>query len=278
MFQSLKYLIINADDFGASKAVNKGIIAGHKKGIITSTSMFANSLCFDSSIKILKANPTLKVGIHLVLSKEGNSGKAVKKNLKKIVDKNSNFKFNNLHKTGLHLIDKKEVWKEWDSQIKKLIKSGIKLDHINGHSHIHIFPYVLDIVIKLAKKYEIKKIRLPYEKSSIKINRQTWKYYLLNYYSKKAKKKLDKAGLDYPGNFYGTFMSGKPTKAYFINLLNSLPNGFNEIIVHPGYLDHKEKNWLAKNRLNELKILTDKEVKTVLKKNKICLTNYGKIK
>jgi len=273
----LKHLIVNADDFGVSMPVNKGILAGHKKGIITSTSILANSPCFEESIKLLKANPSLNVGIHLNIT----SGKPVS-NLKSLVDKNNNFKSYNQHLLGLSLINKTEVAKEFNAQIKKVVKAGIKLDHINGHSHVHIFPKVLNTVIKLAKKYKIKKVRLPLEKSKINFGRQTWKYYYLNFLCKLARKKFDKGGLDYPDHFYGLFLTNKPDKQKFLQVLKSLDKGFNEIMVHPGYLDHK-KDWAAKflkaeSRLNELKILTDKDIKHLIETNKINLTNFGRIK
>ncbi|MFH1456113.1 MAG: ChbG/HpnK family deacetylase [archaeon] len=270
---NLKHLIVNADDFGVSMPVNKGIIAGHKKGIITSTSILANSPCFEESVKMLKENPTLKVGVHLNIT----SGKAVS-NLKNLVNKNNNFKFYNQHLLGLYLIDNKEVAKELNAQIKRVVKAGIKPDHINGHSHIHIFPYILDLIIKLAKKYKIKKIRLPIEKGPIKFGRQTWKYYMLNYYAKRSQKRFNKAGLDYSNHFYGLFLTGNPTKDYFLNILNNLEKGFTEIMVHPGYIDHNKKDWVAQNRLNELKILTDKDIKHLIEKNQIDLTNFGRIK
>ena len=38
----MKKVIINADDFGYSSAVNLGIIKSHKDGILTSTTLMAN--------------------------------------------------------------------------------------------------------------------------------------------------------------------------------------------------------------------------------------------
>ena len=42
-------LIINADDFGLHTAVNEGIISGHTKGVITSTSLLQVVLLLMSS-------------------------------------------------------------------------------------------------------------------------------------------------------------------------------------------------------------------------------------
>ena len=49
-------IIINADDFGLSKGINKGIIEAYKNGILTSTSICANGECFDDAVKLAKEN------------------------------------------------------------------------------------------------------------------------------------------------------------------------------------------------------------------------------
>ena len=63
----MKYLIINADDFGLHEQINKGIIKGFKEGIITSTSIMPTTPAFEEAVELAKANPDLGIGIHLTL-------------------------------------------------------------------------------------------------------------------------------------------------------------------------------------------------------------------
>ena len=61
--------------------------------------------------------------------------------------------------------------KEIELQILKIKEIGIEISHIDGHEHVHIIPSVNKIVRKLAKKYEIKRVR--------EINEglfESWKY------------------------------------------------------------------------------------------------------
>lgn len=61
-----KKLIVNADDFGYSSSVNRGIIEAHKNGIVTSTSVLVDSIAANEALELTKfAN--LSVGLHLVL-------------------------------------------------------------------------------------------------------------------------------------------------------------------------------------------------------------------
>jgi chitin disaccharide deacetylase len=62
----LRFLIVTADDFGYSSGINKGIIDGHNKGIITSTSVMVDGIA-GSEAGALMDLKDLSVGLHLVL-------------------------------------------------------------------------------------------------------------------------------------------------------------------------------------------------------------------
>src|SRR5215510_11634871 len=61
----MKRLIVNADDFGFTNGVNKGIVQSYKQGIVTSTTIMANGQAFDEAVELARENPGLGVGCHL---------------------------------------------------------------------------------------------------------------------------------------------------------------------------------------------------------------------
>src|ERR671922_2128788 len=63
----MKYLIVNGDDFGASRGVNRGIIAAHRHGILTSTSLLVNTPWSKEAAVLARAVPDLSVGLHVDL-------------------------------------------------------------------------------------------------------------------------------------------------------------------------------------------------------------------
>src|SRR2546422_8282305 len=65
---AVKRLILNADDFGRSAGVDRGIIRAHREGIVTSTTFMANAPGAEMAAALVRATPTLDVGVHLVLS------------------------------------------------------------------------------------------------------------------------------------------------------------------------------------------------------------------
>jgi predicted glycoside hydrolase/deacetylase ChbG (UPF0249 family) len=68
----MKYLIVNGDDFGASRGINRGIIEAHRHGILTSTSLMVNTPFSEEAANLAGAVRHLSVGLHVDLPKETN--------------------------------------------------------------------------------------------------------------------------------------------------------------------------------------------------------------
>lgn len=79
-----KYLIVNADDFGYSYSINKGIIEAHTKGIVTSTSVMVDTIAADEARDLTKF-PDLSVGLHFELKEVVNVDAELKRQLDKFV-------------------------------------------------------------------------------------------------------------------------------------------------------------------------------------------------
>ena len=62
---TMKYLIVNADDFGASRGVNRGIIQAHRHGILTSTSLLVSTDWSEQAAGLSREAPELSVGLHV---------------------------------------------------------------------------------------------------------------------------------------------------------------------------------------------------------------------
>lgn len=59
-----RQLIVNADDFGASAGVNRGIVAAHVDGIVTSTSLMVTGRAVAEAVALSREHPGLAVGLH----------------------------------------------------------------------------------------------------------------------------------------------------------------------------------------------------------------------
>lgn len=265
----MKKLIVNADDFGYSEEINKGIIESHINGIVTSTSMIVNMPGFKSAVKLVKKHHSLDVGIHLNLTE----GKPLLNSPLAVKGKFSGSYLNFI----LNKYPEEEIEAELEAQITKLESAGIKISHIDGHQHIHVFPNVFKIIINLAKKHNIKYIRIPDEKiisnkilfGSI-LDGQLIKNIVLSTLSINKKKLLTKNGLKTTDNFYGVLSANQLTFTKLASIVKNIENGTSELICHPG--NENYDNYL--NRVREKKILTHENIKQLIKNQNIKLTNF----
>lgn len=157
-------IIINSDDFGLNKAVNNAISAAFKENLITSTTSLVNfKEGLKDAVNLVNNNliPKDSIGIHLNLTE----GSPVSKDGTNCTRLCENGKFHgrirNTPVFKLNTDEKSAILAELESQISKFISTfGFVPSHIDGHHHIHTEWAILNIVIKLAKKHHIKKIRL----------------------------------------------------------------------------------------------------------------------
>ena len=64
---SARRLIVNADDFGASAAINQAVVRAHREGILTTASLMVNAPGLAEAVQLARENPRLGVGLHLTL-------------------------------------------------------------------------------------------------------------------------------------------------------------------------------------------------------------------
>ena len=147
----MKKLIINADDFGYSRAVTYGILDSYKIGILTSTTMMMNTPATEHAAEIAKENPGLGIGVHLVLT----FGRPLLDTHKTIIDENGNFKKLSFYENNNFEIDLDEVYKEWKAQIEKYLSYGLIPTHLDSHHHINSFGELYTVYLRLAEEYNL---------------------------------------------------------------------------------------------------------------------------
>ncbi len=66
----MKQLIVNADDFGYSRGINRGIVEGHQRGVVTAATLIVNAPHTDEAVALAAENPGLSVGLHVNFTNE----------------------------------------------------------------------------------------------------------------------------------------------------------------------------------------------------------------
>jgi chitin disaccharide deacetylase len=65
-----RYVIFNADDFGYSHGINRGIVEAHRRGVVTSATLVVNGPAAGAAAELARAHPTLAVGLHVNFTNE----------------------------------------------------------------------------------------------------------------------------------------------------------------------------------------------------------------
>jgi predicted glycoside hydrolase/deacetylase ChbG (UPF0249 family) len=61
----MRYLIVNGDDFGTTRGINRGIMEAHRQGILTSASLMVDMPASEEAARLSRAAPDLSVGLHV---------------------------------------------------------------------------------------------------------------------------------------------------------------------------------------------------------------------
>lgn len=281
---SNKRLIINADDFGIHEAVNRGILRGYTSGCLTSTSIMPTGEAFDQALEMAKDCPGLGVGVHLTLVDERPVESASL--ISSLLDDEGFFHSHYIEFIKKYLqgnIDLKDVYREMRAQIKKTVESGLKLPltHLDSHQHLHVLPGIIDLVIALALEFNIRAIRIPNEafcfhgEYSADFGRLIGRTGLTSL-ALLARRKIKKAKLLSPENFFGMLAGGNLREEFLLNIIDSLPAGVSEVMIHPGEDDDalKDKFGWPYNWQAELEAATSPKVLRKISEKSIELISF----
>ena len=282
----MKKVIINADDFGICQGINEGIIYAHQRGIVTSTTLMANMPGFEQAVSLAKQNKDLGIGLHLNIVR-GRPVSPANKVKSLINDENKFFSdvFLILKRLVLGLINLEEVELEFRAQIEKILEKGIKISHFDSEKHVHSFPSIFKIIIRLAKEYNIQKIRFINEFCFSPFLFQTAKSLLISLACSSMIRKIIENDIFITDKFYGVCETGHMTSLRLKRTLYKVKDGITEIMVHPGFVIPEiidlEKEigsyHINKFREQELQALVDEGAKEVIKERKIHLINFNNI-
>lgn len=272
-------LIVHADDFGLSENINNGINDAFKGGIVTSTSLVANGAAYSHAVELASQSPDLDIGIHLTLS--GETPVLSRLDVTSLVDNQGRF-HESAGKVLVNYLSKRiclrEVEAEFEAQILKVKQSNLRISHLDGHQHLHVLPKVYAVVEGLARRYNIRAIRVPREKiqlymfREIKGYRRILEQIALNYFTSQINSQYS-INAD---SFCGFYFGGKLNRANLFAVLKSLPHfGVCELMCHPGREDSDSEyaSWGYKWS-DELEALVDPEVNEFIDNKGIKLISY----
>jgi predicted glycoside hydrolase/deacetylase ChbG (UPF0249 family) len=237
----MRKLIVNADDLGADKDRNFGILEAVRAGAVKSVSLLANGPATDEALMAIQDGKYegVSIGVHLNLSE----GKPICPDLRLLAGNDGAF----LGKAAAQRLLlqennselEKEVFREVNAQVGLLLKAEIFLSHLDGHQHLHVFPVVRKAAIGTAKKHGIPWIRIAHEPCPVSEKEQ-----IPEDLKSEAKRFSDLSagalpllagtGIRTADRFCGLYLKGRLSSNLLEKVLVGLPEGLTELMVHPG--------------------------------------------
>jgi hopanoid biosynthesis associated protein HpnK len=283
----VRRLIVNADDFGLTSGVNRGIVEGNRRGIVTSATLMANAQAFAAAIDIAKSKPSLKTGCHVVLI----DGVPLAANLPSLTNGTARFR-GSLKQFALAAVRKqiaaKEIEREVEAQVRKIQSSGIALTHVDSHKHTHMFPHVLRPLLRAARACGIRAVRNPFEPM------RSWPSGMIlgtpglwlrsagvmafGIFAAEFHRAIKEQGMASTDGTIGIAVTGLLDQPKLSQLLEALPEGTWELVCHPGYSDadlQSAGTRLTQSRDIELAALISEVTKEALARRKIELISYA---
>jgi hopanoid biosynthesis associated protein HpnK len=221
----MKTLIISADDFGLIASVNEAVELAHREGLLAAASLMVAEPLAADAVARARANPGLKVGLHLVLVE----GKSVlpHREIPALVDEAGRFSGNQValgfkyfFRPGIRA----QLAKEIRAQYLAFAATGLPLDHVNAHKHMHLHPTVANLAIKIGREFGLQAIRLPREMGG---------NVFLSLWCKVLRRMARRAGLITNDQVVGLSHSGHFLEPAFLQALAILPDGITEAYFHP---------------------------------------------
>ena len=276
-------LIVNADDFGMSEAVNEAIIRAHREGVLTSASLMVTGEAAAQAVKLAKENPRLAVGIHLVAV----MGRSVlpPSEIPSLVDAAQNFS-NNPVAAGLKYFfspqARRELRREIAAQFAQFHETGLTLSHVDGHLHLHVHPVIFNEALRQAIKYGARRMRVPQEEHHLALgfdrsHRAQKTLFTIQFggLARYMQRKLYAAGFTVPERVYGNLQSGRMDESYFLYTLDNLRAATAEIYFHPAtYPADRALDAHEQQCQIEFETLLSGRVRERLTQSNIKLTNY----
>lgn len=272
----MRRVIINGDDFGLAVPVNEAIVEAHRTGVLTTASLMIGAPAAADAVERACRVPSLKVGLHLVLV-EGRSVLPPHA-IPALVNSRGEFS-HHLTRSGF----KYAFWpgirwqleEEIRAQFEAFRKTGLPLDHVDSHNHLHLHPRILNLILKVGREYGLSAMRFPREPALLSwraakrsLTGRLLGRVLLAPLLWWMRRRLRQSRVRSNDFIFGLTDTGAMTTDLVARLLERIPDGVTEIYFHPatGRCEETERTMSAYHHVEEFQALTSRRLHEILTK------------
>jgi hopanoid biosynthesis associated protein HpnK len=281
----VRRLIVTGDDFGLAVPVNEAIEQAHREGILTAASLMVSGAAAADAVERARRLPTLRVGLHVVLVE----GRPVlpPERIPALVDAAGELR-TDLVRAGFAFFflpgARRQLEAEIRAQFEAFRATGLALDHVNAHNHMHLHPTVLRLLIAVGRDHGLGAVRVPYEPFLASWRaartaplRRMLNWALLGPWVVLLRRRLARAGLKSNEYTFGLHDTGKMDTVLLARFVDRLPDGVTEIYLHPATARCPEidRHMAGYRHEAELEALTSRAVRESLRAGGVRPVAFG---
>jgi len=271
----MKRLIVTADDFGLSVSVNEAVEDAHRNGILTCASLMVAGPAAADAVARARRLPGLGVGLHLVLV---DGAPVLPAGALPALAAPGGRLTRDIVRTAFAIQFRPDARRQMESEVHAQFdafrRTGLPLDHVNGHHHFHLHPRVADAIVAEAREFNLRAVRVPYEPplasygaTGHRLGRRLLSAAVHGLPAAALRRKLRCAGLASNDFIFGLADSGAMTRARVLNFLTHLPPAVSELYFHP--------DTSSQAGMQELAALTDKDAAALARQPGIELITFA---
>ena len=238
----MQSIIITADDFGFSQEINEAVERGHRDGVLSAASLMVSAPAAADAVARAKRLPNLRVGLHVVLVQ--GTPTLPPEEVDALVGADGRFP-ENLTAAGVKWFfspkARRQLRREVAAQFAAFRKTGLRLDHVNAHNHMHLHPTLLSAILAELRGIGNVGVRLPREprsafddtvpaaaRAAALIERGVMTPWL-----KLMERRLKREGIKYNNWIMGLAATGQVDEGTLLRFVDTLPEGVIEVYCHP---------------------------------------------
>ena len=278
-----RQMIVNADDFGVSPGVSRGIIQAHLEGIVTSASVMV-TMPWAAEAIVVAQSEARKLGLGLHLNLTAGFPISPPEDVPDLVDSDGRFRRKADIVLALPMVDMAQVERELRAQIARFISLvGHPPDHLDSHHHItYLNPAIFSLMLRLAKEFAVP-IRCPFLTDLENVipwmlsqngaaDRRAVESLIL-----KLRSELTDSGVRAPDHAIVNFFGDHIALGDLLLILTSIPEGVSEMMCHPGWTDDELRvsSGYTDARKMELRALTHPSAREVIESEGIELITFA---
>jgi len=289
----VRHLIINADGYGFTAGTTRAIEECIEFGTVRSLSANVNFPHADRLVELVQRHPEISVGCHInpIVGRPVLSPKDVPS----LVNRDGEFFYQRFMARFLSgQMKAGELYSEMLAQVNKTRDmAGKAFSHVDFHMGLHRLPVLYKIFLDVVEKSGVGRIRTHRYLVGMENGSPRFRHFLFMFQSVTRIPKFLwnlwlrrialRRGLGMPDRWVNiTNMGAQPSSITVKNclkMLRNLPNGFNEFVAHPGYVDDELRRWSTylEPRVLERQVLLSAEFRAVLRSSEIRLAGYRDI-